>query len=76
MSNHDHIKPSYDALSALRKHVDALIYLADLTPDEDEHHAILRMISDQLDGDVSAVYREVSRLWEPENTPKLKTVKG
>lgn len=63
MSSRDTIKNSYDAFRSLRRDIDALTYLANLVPEEDEHQALLFMLADKLDQDASWLHNQLCPLW-------------
>lgn len=71
MSNLDLIKPSHDALTELRLGVSALVYAVSLIPSDDEHYALLRILTDRLDSDAGWVYREVVKLWPAASSDTL-----
>lgn len=67
MADLDVIKPSYDALNAVARSVDALVYVVGLIPDDDEHHALFSLLADRLDEDMGWLRREVMKLWPEQN---------
>lgn len=75
MSNFDNIKDSYDAFRSLRRDIDALVYLANLVPEEDEHQALLFMLADKLDQDSCSLHRNLCPLWAEINS-MAEPVKG
>ncbi len=71
MADYDVIKPSYDALSAVSKTVEALVYVADLIPEEDEHSSLFKLLAYKLDEDLGVLRSQVYMLW-----PKVESEKN
>lgn len=68
MSSRDTIKNSFDAFRSLRRDIDALVYLASLIPDEDEHQSLIFMLADKLDQDASWLHNQLCPLWAQINS--------
>ncbi len=64
MSNVDSTKPSYVALNTVSSTVRAFVEYVDLIPEEDEGRALLRILSDKLESDLSMLTREIYSLWK------------
>lgn len=64
MSNIDIIKPSYDVLNTVSLTVRGFSELVDLMPDDIEHSAILRILSDKLETDLSSLRGQLEILWK------------
>lgn len=67
MANFDVIKPSYDAMQAMERTVQSLVYVSSIIPDEDEHAALFFLLADKLDQDFSWLKSEMIKLW-PESS--------
>ena len=62
MAKIDVIKSSYDAMQALERTVRSLSYLSSIIPAEDDHAALLHLLSDKLDHDFSLLRSEMLKL--------------
>lgn len=63
MSDYDSINNSFYAYRTLKRDIDALVYLANLIPDEDEHHSLISILADRLDSNACMLHRELCPLW-------------
>lgn len=63
MSDRNSINKLFDAFRSLRRDIDALTYLANLIPEDDEHHSLIFILADRLDQNASWLHNQLCPLW-------------
>lgn len=63
MSDRNSINKSFDAFRSLRRDIDALTYLANLIPEDDEHQSLIFILADRLDQNAIWLHNQLCPLW-------------